>query len=386
MSRYIADPQWRALRISCVEKWPDGWADKGPAYKLWSEWWDEFRDDAKAGLKFYKANRPAMTQGMKLSAPHAYADKRDRTLPDALCVAMRQYWQMGHEAFMAERQQTPLSPDETAPYRLIRESIVAHATDRNPWEAPPGLITTTAGCDINPSYGLSWAVVGFEANHTAHVLGYGVDPLKMGATWSEPQKMAAVFAALSALRGRLDKSPRRPALMAFDVRGWNRDHALAFGVQAERDRGLHAIPAQGAGWKYYRPNTKARIFEAREGCHMAQDDKHRKYLVVHVDYWREIMQLAFATSPGAPGSCSLPAGNHTDFVDQILSEPLLEKKAGALGMEWLYTRRPGRNDLSDAMVMAYAAAAWGGIGTGGARVVIQRKEVRRCKVEPIVNL
>jgi hypothetical protein len=106
---------------------------------------------------------------------------------------------------------------------------------------------------------------------------------------------------------------------------------------------------------------------------MAADEKGRKYLVVHADYWREVMQLAFATSPGAPGSCSLPAGEHGDFVDQILSEPLIDKKPGPLGMEWLFTRRPGRNDLSDAMVMAYAAAAYGGIGTGGQVARPQRR-------------
>jgi hypothetical protein len=239
-----------------------------------------------------------------------------------------------------------------------------------------------AGADINPSYGISWAVLGWEGNHTSHVLAYGVDPLRIPHEWSEPQKMSAVSLALAALRTRLDASGAcRPSLMAFDVRGWNRDHALAFGMQASRDRGLACIPAQGMGWKAYRPQHKARIGEAREGCHLAADDKQRRYLVVHTDYWREIMQLSLATSPGAPGSCSLPSGDHGEIADHILSEPLLEKHHGPMGMQWLYGRKPGRTDLSDAMVMAFAAAAWGGIGTGGQVIRKKYTEVRRCKVQ-----
>ncbi|MEY4940407.1 MAG: hypothetical protein RIQ93_2142 [Verrucomicrobiota bacterium] len=380
--RYLTHPEWHALRIPCVESWPDGWDDaKGKCRAAWEEWHERFLS-GKGDRTYYRRNKALMTRGMKLSAPAAF--KGAEKCPDPFYGVIRMYHRMGHEAFMAERQQRPVDPVSMAPYRLTRESMSAHVTHRPFWETPPGVHFVATGADINPSYGISWATVGFEGNHTAHLLAYGVDPLRINAEWSEAQKLAAVFAGLAALRRKLDTCPCRPRIMAYDVRGWDRGHALAFAAQAERDRGLAVIPAQGTGWKSYRPNNKTRVGDAREQCHMAADEKGRKYLVVHADYWREVMQLAFATSPGAPGSCSLPAGEHGDFVDQILSEPLIDKKPGPLGMEWLFTRRPGRNDLSDAMVMAYAAAAYGGIGTGGQVARRRYIETRKSRT-PIEN-
>jgi hypothetical protein len=361
---YLLDPGWISLRVPCVESWPEGWDDENSeAVKLWDRWYELFLRGKGCEL-FYEKHKAVMTEGMVLSAPAAFigADK----CPDAFFGVMRMYFRMGHEAFMAERQQAPIDPAKSAPYTLTREKVLAHVTKRAAWVVPEGVHLIVAGADINPAYGITWAVVGFEGNHTAHVLSYGVDALRLRQDWSEAQKMAGVFGGLAALRARLCTTGARPRLMAFDVRGWNRDHALSFGAQSERDGGLLAIPAQGTGWKAYRPSNRSRIGDPREGCHMAADPSgKRRFMVVHSDYWREIMQLAFATAPGAPGSCDLPAGSHQEFCDQLLSEPLIEKKAGALGMEWLYVRKPGRNDYSDAMVMAYAGAAMAGIGTGG---------------------
>lgn len=348
-------PEWQGETCSLVQKWPDA------QDTLWAEYGVVFREDGlRAATEFYRTHQAEMDKGAVVSWEYRVRDgelSAIQTAENLLIESGEQFW--------AEYQNDPKDAAAAAPYRLTRESIAAHVTDRPAWVVPEGVHLVTCGADINPSYGISWAVIGFEGNHTAHVLGYGVEALRIPQEWSEPQKMAAVFAALQGLRARLNAQECRPRLMAFDVRGWNRDHALAFGAHADRDRGLPAIPAQGTGWKAYRPTHKSRIGDPREGCHMAADEKRRKYLVVHSDYWREIMQLAFATSPGAPGSCSLPAGNHAEFADQILAEPLIGKHPGPLGMEWLFTRKPGKNDLSDAMVMAYAAAAWSGIGTGG---------------------
>jgi hypothetical protein len=383
MSRYIADPQWRALRISCVEKWPDGWADKGPAYRLWAEWWDEFRNDAKAGVKFYKANRPAMTQGMKLSAPHAYADKRDKTLPDALCVAMRQYWQMGHEAFMAERQQTPLSPDERAPFALTVPLICSREDDsRGPHEKPGWVKRVLASTDIN-DYALSTVILGFGNDQTCAVLWYGVYDNGgrgvMDAKAPEAVKVQQLFDALCRHGEQLGAAPSRPAVWAIDA-GYLGQTVRRYADTNGRRCGMAVMLCRGLPGGSYRPGFKA-IGRPGEECHETDWAQIGRGLAWNAHYWREVMQRAWLGDIGRPGSCSLFRGEHRGFAEQIWRERLLGRGEVGGKQVWTFASQPGRHDYGDAMAQGYAAAAWGGIGTGGAaapkepvraRVVIRR--------------
>ena len=83
---------------------------------------------------------------------------------------MRQYWQMGHEAFMAERQQTPLSPDEQAPFTLTVALICSRADDaRAPHEPPDYIKAVVASTDIN-DYALTSVVTGYGNDQTAAVM------------------------------------------------------------------------------------------------------------------------------------------------------------------------------------------------------------------------
>jgi hypothetical protein len=49
-------------------------------------------------------------------------------------------------------------------------------------------------------------------------------------------------------------------------------------------------------------------------------------------------------------------------------------------MEWTWITQPGRHDYGDCMTMAYAAAAWGGIGTGGKAAEAKSGKVARVVV------
>jgi hypothetical protein len=111
------------------------------------------------------------------------------------------------------------------------------------------------------------------------------------------------------------------------------------------------------------------------------------------DYWREVWQKALLAEVDAPGSLSLfdpgPGSHHRNFAEQTTRERLAGKAPHRITgqMEWTWITQPGRHDYGDCMTMAYAAAAWGGIGTGGkaaeaqsgkvARVVIARPSVVR---------
>lgn len=115
------------------------------------------------------------------------------------------------------------------------------------------------------------------------------------------------------------------------------------------------------------------------------DGRRRKWMSWDADHWREIAQRAWLGSVGAPGSISLFRGRHTEFAGQICAEKLMGKAyvGGQLMYNW--HTQPGAHDYGDALAQAYAAAAWGGIGTSGG--VAPRQQQRRratgCTVIPL---
>jgi len=153
---------------------------------------------------------------------------------------------------------------------------------------------------------------------------------------------------------------------AFDV-------VLRFCAESIRACGLQATPATGRGARNYKPWGKSIIGKPREQCHMASDVRGRKWVAWHADYWREQAQKAWTGSAGAPGSCSLPAGHHTEFGEQICREQLAGKGEIGGAMQWVWHTQPGRHDYGDCMAMVFMGAAWGGIGTGGGETRRPRK-------------
>jgi hypothetical protein len=219
--------------------------------------------------------------------------------------------------------------------------------------------------DVNPSYGAKWALVGFGADQTAAVLGYGSHPLSVRREATEAETARAVYEALVAHGKQLAALPCRPETWGFDARGWHLDTALRFGGESVRACGLQAIPTMGFGAKAYRPYHKSRIGQPREQCHLAADAMGRKYVAWHADYWREQAQRGWTGSMGSPGSCSLPTGHHEAFAAEICREQLQGKGEVGGQMFWNWHTQPGPHDWGDCMAGSYMLAAFGGIGTGG---------------------
>jgi hypothetical protein len=106
--------------------------------------------------------------------------------------------------------------------------------------------------------------------------------------------------------------------------------------------------------------------------------------VYHADYWREVAQRGWTGEPGAPGSCSLPAGNHADFATQVTREQLAGKDDIGGKAVWVWSVAPGPHDYGDCMHMAYMGASVCGIGTGGVvRGPPKKNNRRRGGVEVI---
>jgi hypothetical protein len=398
--RFLNRPDFRSLRVSRVTAWPDGWDKKQSRTRaLWDEWREvwldgirEHDDDGKRGLAFYRRNRAAMIAGMAVSWAQRYDRKRGD--PDAYYSAMLDYYRLGEKAFASEYQNAPIIDEsERGPYTLTPELICSRVTERPALALPTGSRIIVAATDLNPSYALSSALVSFDASQAAGVLWYdlyqgpGGNGIAAG-TATAGERDRAVFEALVVVGKQIAANQVRPELWAIDASGTDFDTVLRFATNSVRLCGVQAVGVTGRGAKNYRPYGRNVVGKARENCHMAIDETKsppRKWLAFHADYWREIAQRAWLGSLGAPGACSLFAGQHRIFAEQVCREQLRGvADVGGLRM-WNWSTQPGPHDFGDCMTMCFALAAWHGIGSGGEqkRPQPRRRTGPRVTVIPI---
>jgi hypothetical protein len=395
MARYLSDKTWRSVRVSCIEQWPDGWADKGPAYLAWESWWSEYQDDPVKGLTYYTERKAAMTAGMVLSAPNAYADKADDCLPDAYCVAMRQYWQMGHIAFTAERQQTPLSIEDRAVLVVSPSCVAERAIGPARGKPIDGAVRIVAGADINHGGTsrlgprITWTVMSFARNQVAAVMAYGRERIVMPSNATQGQSAEACFAALERVRAKVGAIGAD--VLFYDARGqWApRGVALRYAMQRIPGATVPLVPAEGWSNEYYRPTHKSavRTFEGGHECSDVVDGVRVRWVAWNADLWAEAALRSWLAVPGAPGSCVLYTGEHErEFAEQVTMKRLAGKLNTSRGVRYDWADKPGDQDYADAVGMAWAAASWAGVGTSGgmqaqsparAHVVIYRPSQHR---------
>lgn len=372
---YLNSNEWHALRVSCVEQWPEGWEDpQSECRTLWEEWYERFRDN-KADISFYKEHKPVMTKGMRLSAPSVF--KGASKCPDAFYGVMRMYYRMGHEAFMAERQQTPIDPiEETGPYAITPALIVSRSVKRQRYDRPEWVNLAIASTDVNPSYALSTVLQGFGGDQSCAYMSYGFHRMAIPGGIPQPEFSQRLFAELVAHGKEIAAQPIKPEAWAIDAGGAQFDTVVRFCGESVRLCGIQAYAFAGKGGKEYRPYGKTMVpGQKREQCHGCLDRKDGrviKWVAWNSHYWKEICQRAWLGEVNAPGSASLFDGQHGEFAAQMCGEKLMGK--GEIGgqMMWNWHTCPGKHDILDAASQGYALAAVIGIGSGG-QVVKQQK-------------
>lgn len=384
---YLAHPEWHALRVPCVEVWPDGFEDdKSECRQLWEQWHERFLN-GKGDQTFYRKHKRVLTSGMKLSAASTFAgaDK----CPDAFYGVMRMYYRMGHEAFYAERQQQPVDPVSLAgPYLLNPAIILSRRNKLPPLQLPEWVVSRVASSDINPSHALSTVLIGFSVDQTACLPWHGLHRLAIASDLPAPEFARQLYAQLTAHGRMLATLPCRPDVWAIDAGGAQFDAVVRFASESVQLCGIQAHAFTGRGSKAYKPYGKTALpAQIREQCHGCLDRKEGRvirWVAWNADYWKEVAQRAWLGEVGSPGAISIPTGDHTELAAQIANERLLGK--GEIGgqMLWNWQRLPGRNDFGDAMAQGYACGAYAGIGTGGrtsrpkpkVRVVMSRPSTR----------
>jgi hypothetical protein len=359
---------WHSVRIGQVETWPNGWDIKdSEARRLWSQWdeirreGEDTRDAGEAAIAFYLAHREQMTAGMAVS----WDDRYDRKLghPDALYTAMHDLHKMGEEAFASERQNAPLKQGATV-YTLTPE-IVQSRVDFAllAGKVPDWATAVVATTDVNPSYALSTVVVAFGQNQRAHVMAYWQHPMSLSQSDAPAVISRGAQVGLSEVGSRIAKMDPTPRVWLIDGGGTPQDTVIGFCGVSQKACGMQGLTAFGRAARQYRPTARYKVL-IRQECHEVIESMARRWAIFNADFWRELSQVAWVQAPGLPGSCSLPAGNHRDFADQLCREPLKWKAETPAGMRWEYGSAPGPHDYGDCMTMSYVAAALLGIDTG----------------------
>jgi hypothetical protein len=300
---------------------------------------------------------------------------------------MRMYHRMGHEAFMAERQQEPVDQiAQAGPYTLRPEIILSRTTKRAAWERPDWVTRVYASSDINPSYALSSVVQGFGEDQSDAVLWYGLHHLDIAVRDMTPVEYGRSLYPELVKHGQfMASSPCRPEAWALDAGGDQFDAIAPYVDRLSQATGLTVIAFTGRrGLKYVQYGQTAVKSQIREHCHGCATVKggvRLRWVAWDSDYWGEKAQRAWMGAPGAPGQASLPHGQHWEFARQICNKQLLKIEDKGGKMEHTWQNVPGKQDFHDAMAQGYALAAFFGIGTGGG--VVRRKyvETRRCKVQ-----
>ena len=377
-------PEWQGEICRLVNKWPKA------QETLWKEYEKTYREETSEGrgfgkaTKFYKIHRAAMDDGADVSWESRIRDGEISALQTAenlLIETGTQFW--------AEYQNEPI--EEGAGdilYHLDAKLICSRIADRDPYIMPEWVVTSIFSTDINPSYALTSAVVGFGKDQTAAVMWYGLfekPPLPVKNDMPQQERARKVFEALvihgkelAALRCRNDG-------WYVDASGEYFDSVQRFCAGSQQLCGIQAMAATGSAGRNYKPFGKNVVGQPRENCHMRSDfadGRRRKWLNWHADYWREVAQRAWLGSVGSPGSLSLFKGVHGDFADQICREELKTKGVGLSGkLEWIWKTNSGKHDYGDVMAQAFAGAAWGGIGTSGS----SRREVEPMKMRVLAQ-
>jgi len=392
---WLSRPGWKTLRVSRITSWPGGgeggdWPDlKAPVVAAWDEW-NRIRleNGERAAIKHYKANKAELTAGMAVSWPERY--DRGRGDPDAMYAAMWDRYDKGPEVFARGQQNLPLKRGVSV-YTLTPAIVQSRAQpDRAPGVVPDWAQTVIAATDINPSYALSSVVVAFGATQTAAVCWYGLfksPPLPVPKECTEIEKRRIIYEALAIHGRQIAGLPCRPATWFIDGGGSPEGCVIQFAFNAPQICGLQAWCTFGRGWKTYRPTAKATYrVTVGEQLHKVSERRDRQWIIYNADYWREIYQRGFTGEPGAPGSCSLPAGNHSDFAAQLCREQLAGKDDIGGRMVWVWNTAPGPHDYGDCMHMAYMGAAVAGIGTGGQVVRPANRQRRRPSGVTVIPL
>lgn len=379
VDHYASARDWHCVKVQQITSWPkrmDLWDEIGEMVKD--------KDDASA-IAFYVAHMDEMKEGAAVSWAERFDAKRGE--PDAIYSAMRDFYFMGSEAFMAERQGEPMDPAQAGQYVLTVDQILAHATDLPRLHLPERAQHLVGHADINRT-GLHWCVTAFDQAMTAHVAAYGNWPPR-GELWAQNAtaqvRQASIYRGLSELMGqvaaadfRRGGAQVRPSLFLIDA-SYEAETVHRF---CEAWRGpFRCMPAIGRAAHRYRWSKATLVGRPAEQAHVQRPQSRLcPYVMANVDHWREVAQRAWLAEVGEAGGCTIHAvanpRAHVPFAEHVTAEKLAQKYETEMGWRWEWTHAVGTHwDWGDALTGCWVAAALSGLSSSGMEYqkVVRRK-------------
>lgn len=384
-----ADPAWKTTRNPALVRWPDEWGKDG--HGLWGEYFALFDEEnandlphSRRGgsLALYRRERKAMDAGADI-LNWGFFDREGGQI-SGLQRLMDAYHQMGNDAFMAEYQMEP-----------VRNSFAVEVTARlimsrvrpgvRACQVPEGTVMTVAATDLNPSYGLTTAVVAFDVSLTGLVTAYKVFRTRIDGRQNDVAFNAELARALHAHAKEVAAIGIALDRWGIDAGGRQFKAVTAFAPLVRGLYGIDAVAMLGRAGQNWNPFVRSRTRNALNGTVPCRDERGRRWLAFNADLFKERAQLAWNTELGGDGGLSLYDGgaNHAAFAAQIANERLvskvkLRKQRGDGEEQYAYTwKTKNPHDYGDCLAMCYALAASGNVTGDG---VPPRVGKRRRKV------
>jgi hypothetical protein len=382
----LTRPGTEVIKTGQIVTWPDGWKDEESKVRAIWDAWNKTRiegleniDGGKAARDFYVNNKEQMTKGMTVSWEHRLHIGDDFRVgdPDALFAAIWDFYDLGENAFMAERQNDPIQEGVTE-YKLSVSTITKRQNKEiNAGVVPDWVNVVVAATDVNPSYALTTTIIGFDNDQRAAVLWYGTEKMSVSKDIPDAIKKREIMAVLEKHGKRISDMLCRPFMWGIDGGGSPKRTIIDFSTTSAKTTGLNSITMFGRAYKEFKPKQSDRKFEE---IFIRSEKGRGQWSFWNADYWKEIAQKSWLGAIGAPGTCELPKGNHVKFAEQICREKLAGKTEVAGTWAYIWKTAPGKHDYGDCMGMCFALASCCGVGTG---MRIQKPKRNRRRVRHV---
>ena len=388
-SRYLdhnQKPQWKGLRFKMVEQMPTN-------MKLWEQYRDLRREDAKKATQFYEKNLAAMREGAVVPWEENYTKKEVDALQHAMNI-----WADNETTFYNEYQNEPMRPDSgemVVTAKVIRTRLNGLDHHTLPLDAP----TLTGFIDVHDDL-LYYAVVAWADDFTGYVVDYGTYPKQTRRVFKKGE---------TGLKTMSRGDQRKDGLIQTGLVQLIKDLlATHWDVEGDRDGAEHVTISKlliDTGYKPQIVENAIRLAVGRSTvvvpakgksirasmvpmCDWKQKSGERfgnhwiestpsgrlRTITVDVNFWKCQVHDAFRMLPGNRGSLTLFGRDpevHRMFSEHMNGEVAkLTESGGNTVYEWQDT--PNDNHFFDCMVGNMVAASVLGIKSAEERVKPKR--------------
>lgn len=361
-------PEWQGECMKMVYEWPDEQEEKWAEYAALRREGLLAGDQGQRATDFYKANKEAMDAGAEVAWPERYNEDEISALQHAENLRIDR----GDPAFFSEYQN---SPEEAHPalYDITPEVVLTRLNGFKMFAVPDTAFHVGGFIDVNPAYGLHWALCWFMNDLTGGILAYGKFPVDekvplvpKDAAESEEQ---LIFRGLdSVCAGMNEMQIMRGAeralidLLMIDC-GYQMKTIFQYVNARERTFAGIRYLACSRGWGSRRYKQYKAIIPGNN-WHLTEFAGKGKVIVHNADSWLLYAQKALLLPPGAPGSITIYGENarqHEKLARHLAAQRLIEFARLDTFDAYNWQMQPGEhNDLGDCLTGCCVGASFRG--------------------------